>query len=219
MKRDYLDLLEDVLQQNEVSVSERKEILEDYAELYEGYQERGMDDQEIKKKLGSPFNVVAALKGSMSYEKKPTKPSEKFIAVSPFIALLIFFIFGFGYDVWHPTWLVFFLIPMSAILLSVKEGFWTTLTAISPFIATSFFILYGYYTGVYHPVWMVFLIIPAFGFMTIKEPRKYVYLLLLVLSSLVYLWIGLTYDVYGLSVLVFVPLLSLLAYYGHIEIT
>jgi len=218
MKKEYLELLEDVLTQNNVSTLERKEILEDYEELYDGYLERGMTDSEIKKKLGSPFNVVAALKGSMSYEKKANKPSEKFIAVSPFLALLIFFVFGFGYDLWHPSWLVFFLIPMSAIVLSMKDGLFTMLTAITPFLATTFFILYGYYTGIYHPTWMVYLLILFFAFLSMKETRKYLYLALLLVASALYLWIGLTYEVYGISLLFYAPLLAVLIYYGQIEV-
>ncbi|MGS0973544.1 MAG: DUF1700 domain-containing protein [Candidatus Izemoplasmataceae bacterium] len=217
-KKGYLDLLEEVLRQNSVSVEECRDILEDYEELYDGYLERGMSDEEIKEKLGSPYNVVASLKGTMHYEKKITKPKEKFIAVSPFIALLIFFIFGFGYDIWHPTWLVFFLIPMSAIVFSMKEGIWHLMTAISPFIATAFFILFGFYTGVYNPTWMVFLLILVFAFLTMNDKRKYLYLGLLLVSSALYLWIGLAYEVYGISLLLFLPLLAVLSYYGHVEV-
>ncbi len=217
-KNDYLELLGEVLRQNSVSGEERLEILEDYEELYDGYKELGMSDKEIKEKLGSPYNVFASLKGTMRYEKRITKPKEKFIAVSPFIALLIFFIFGFGYDLWHPTWLVFFLIPMSAIVFSMKEGIWSLMTALSPFIATAFFILFGYYTGVYNPTWMIFLLILVFAFLTMDEKRKYLYLALLLISSALYLWIGVTYKVYGISLLLFLPLIVLLTYYGHVEV-
>jgi hypothetical protein len=133
--------------------------------------------------------------------------------------LIVFFVFGFMYDLWHPTWLVFFIVPLSAIILSAKENFWTTLTAISPFIATIFFMLYGYYTGVYHPTWMVFFLILLFSFMTIKETRKYLYIALLLIGSFVYLWIGLTYQVYDISLLVYLPLVVLLVIYGDIEVT
>ena len=217
-KHEYLDLLEDVLRQNKVNSEEVYEILEDYKELYDGYLDRGMTDKEIKEKLGSPYNVVASLKGSMRYEKRPTKLSEKLIAISPFVALIVFFIFGFSYDLWHPAWLVFFLIPVSAIVFSMKENIWSVMTALSPFIAVSFFILYGHYTGVYHPTWMIFLIILGFAFLTMEEKRKYLYLALLVLASGGYLWIGYTSGVYGLSLLLFLPLLVTLIYYGHVEI-
>lgn len=217
-KKEYLDLLEEVLRQNDVQENEMQVILEDYEELYDGYLEREMSDASIKEKLGSPYDVVASLKGSMKYRKSADKPHEKFIAVSPFIALIVFFVFGFVYDVWHPTWLVFFIIPLSAILFSVKEGFWTTLTAISPFVTTTFFILYGYYTGVYHPTWMVFLVILLCGFMVMKETRKYLYIGLLLLGSLVYLWIGLTYQVYSVTLLAYLPLLVALVYFGDLEI-
>lgn len=218
-KREYLDLLEDVLKQNSVSSDELYDILEDYQELYDGYLERGMTDAEVQEKLGSPYNVVASLKGSMRYERKPTSGGQKFIAISPFLALIAFFILGFGYDLWHPAWLVFLLIPVSAITLSMKENIWSIMTALSPFIALIFFMLYGYYTGVYHPTWLIFLIILFFSFLTMEEKRKYLYLALLVLASGAYLWIGATTGVYSLSLLVFVPLLVALIYYGHVEVT
>jgi len=217
-KNEYLELLEEVLRQNHVEEREVQVIVEDYEELYDGYLERQMSDVEIKKKLGSPFDVVATLRGSMKYKKSASKPYEKFIAVSPFLALIVFFVFGFMYDVWHPTWLVFFIIPLSAIVFSVKEGFWTILTSISPFVATSFFILYGYITDVYHPTWMVFLVILFCAFMVMKETRKYLYIGLLLFASLVYLWIGLTYQEYSISLFVFLPLLIALVYFDDLEI-
>jgi len=219
-KKEYLDLLEEVLSQNDVDEQEINVILEDYEELYDGYLERGMTDGEIKEKLGSPFDVVASLKGSMRYKKTyPDKTHEKWIAISPFIALIVFFVLGFMYDLWHPTWLVFFIVPLSGILFSAKSSIWSTLTAISPFIATIFFMLYGYYTGVYHPTWMVFLIIVLFSFMSIKEATKYLYIGFLVIGSLLYLWIGLTYQVYDISLLVFLPLVIVLIIFGDLEVT
>lgn len=217
-KEEYLTLLENVLKQNDVEKDERSVIVEDYEELYEGYLESGLTNSEIKKKLGTPYNVVKELKGSMRYKAYPNNQQEKVIAISPFFALVVFFLLGFMYDAWHPAWLVFFIIPISAIVLSIKDGIWHLLTAISPFITTAFFLLYGYYKGVYHPTWLIFLLILFFAFMTMKESRKYLYIALLVVGTGVYLWIGLTYQVYDRSLIVFLPLLVALVSYGHVEI-
>ncbi|MFW6319660.1 MAG: hypothetical protein ACOC1L_05695 [Bacillota bacterium] len=217
-KEEYLTLLEDVLKQNDVEENERTVIVEDYEELYEGYLESGLTNSDITKKLGTPYNVVKELKGIMRYRKYPNSPHEKVIAISPFIALVVFFLLGFMYNAWHPAWLAFFIVPVSAILLTDKEGIWKTCTAVSPFIITTIYLLYGHYKGVYHPTWLIFLFIMLFGFMTMKESRKYLYIALLVIGTGIYLWIGLLYHVYDISLLAFLPLLVALVYYGHVEI-
>lgn len=217
-KEEYLSLLKEVLDQNDFNEEEAADILSDYEELYSGYLEREMDDAEIKKKLGSPFDVVAALKGSMKYTKKPETGGEKWVAVSPFVSLIAFFILGFLYDLWHPGWLVFLLIPVSAISLSFTQNAWGKITALSPFFATAFFMIYGYIEGVYHPTWMVFLLILLFAYLSMKEPRKYAYIASLLVGSAVYLWIGLAYGVYDYSLFAFLPLIILGIYFGEIKV-
>ncbi len=42
--------------------------------------------------------------------------SKKVTAVTPILAILTFLILGFCFDKWHPGWLVFFLVPIVAII-------------------------------------------------------------------------------------------------------
>ena len=83
---------------------------------------------------------------------------------SPFVATITFLILGFGFDLWHPGWMIFLIIPVTAIIMSMGKTKQDHLsTALSPFGATVTFLLLGFVFDLWHPGWMVFLIIPVLG--------------------------------------------------------
>ena len=46
----------------------------------------------------------------------------RIIAVTPLVSLIIFLTVGYVFNIWHPTWVAFLLIPITAILIgSDKE--------------------------------------------------------------------------------------------------
>ncbi len=125
-------------------------IIKDYEELFADYLKSGLSEVEVISKLGDPKDIVRALieenKKVMPTLKKskvtlPRHGGEKLIAVAPLFAVLIFFLLGFIFDAWHPGWLVFFIIPVSAILFSPYRK--DKMTAISPFLVVTLFILLG----------------------------------------------------------------------------
>jgi uncharacterized membrane protein len=73
---------------------------------------------------------------------------------------------------WHPAWLIFFLIP---IVIMVRESKKLPLRQITPFIATTLFVLVGEYVslpeqvGSYALSWLFFLLIPIVNILFSKE--------------------------------------------------
>ncbi len=146
-------------------------IIKDYEELFDDYLAQGISEVEVISKLGDPKDIVRALieenKKIMPNLKKsevtlPRRNGEMFISASPIIAVIIYFLLGFLLKAWHPGWLIFFIIPMSAIIFTpYRRG---KLSALSPFIAVTIFILLGTYVKHgYTYGWIVFLLIPLAG--------------------------------------------------------
>ena len=160
MKQDYIKKLKNILEGLDMSQTEREDILNDYANMYEDGLEKGMSDEAVIDMLGTPEKVVEAL--SEEYhpiEKK--KYGGKIIALMPFISVIAFFILGFGFQAWSTGWLVFLSIPVVAIIVEgLNKPYKHFLTALSPFIAVVSFLAIGFGLGKWHPTWLVFLLIP-----------------------------------------------------------
>ncbi len=167
------------LQENLLVVFSDKDtaaIIKDYEELFADYVESGLSEVEVISKLGDPKDIVRALieenKKVMPTLKKsnvtlPRRGGEKIIAASPLIAVLTFFLLGFVFDAWHPGWLVFFIIPVSAIIFTPYRK--DKMTALSPFLAVTLFILIGtFIPNGFRYAWTIFFIIPLIAIFTKK---------------------------------------------------
>lgn len=173
MKQEYLEKLKKILDGLDMSKSEREDIISDYASMYEDGLEKGMDDQSIIEMLGTPEAVVDAL----SEEYHPIQKKHyggKLIALMPFISVIAFFILGFGFEKWHPGWLVFLSIPVTAIVVDAfNKPYKHFLTALSPFIATVIFLAIGFGLNKWHPTWLIFFIVPIIAIINgIRESVK-----------------------------------------------
>ena len=58
MKANYLKELRDLLDNYKMEATEKDEIITDYSDMYDGYEGKGMLDDEITKKLGSVKRIV-----------------------------------------------------------------------------------------------------------------------------------------------------------------
>jgi hypothetical protein len=259
MKNKYLNEIKTLLAEYEISASEVKDILSDYSNMYEDGLARGLTDAAVIEYLGKPEKVVAELGENYSRIEKSHK-STKIIALMPFLCTMAFFALGFsplhawhpGWMVfllipvsaivlnmggrnsrhlltalspfiavgaymwlgfgplhaWHPGWLVFFLIPVIAILSSAKDrGFLETLTALMPFAAVTAFIFLGQ-AGFWNPGWLVFLLIPMIGILNMKNKfRMFCFELCFLASIGAYLYAGYGYGRWDLGALAFaIPL-------------
>ena len=215
MKTNYLEELKLLLDNYKMEESEKDEIISDYNEMYDGYLGRGVQDEDIMKKLGSPKSIIRELAEGFKKVEKPVPGGEKFIALSPFIALIIFFILGFGFDLWHPGWMVFTIIPIAAIIVEMgKTRDEHLTTALSPFFAVLLFLYLGFYHDLWHPGWIVFIIIPILSIWNSRRTLTNLDLLV----SLSPFFTGIAYVVLGLNgywtegwvVLLLIPMLGIL---------
>ena len=162
--------------------------------------------------------VVAIISGMF---KDKDKDKNVLTALSPFAATVAFFIMGFGFDLWHPGWVVFLLIPMTAIIVNSKDmKFLGLLTALSPFIAVLVYVYIGMEHDLWHPGWLVFLFIPAVGLLNEKNIGRLLLSETLLLGGIAgYLYVGYAFDtIWQLEGLCFVPFLAYMIYIDNIHI-
>ena len=77
------------------------------------------------------------------------------------IAILVFAAIGLFYNIWHPTWLVFLLIPISGgIISAIQEKDWKPFPY--PTLIATIFLTLGFLYNVWHPAWVLFLTIPLY---------------------------------------------------------
>ncbi len=176
----FLEALREKLHLFEMSEDERQDILSDYEQMIRDGLDKGKSEEEVLDMLGTPDCIVDSL--SQEYKMKKRLPaSEKIVALSPFVCTILYIIMGIAGGLWHPGWLIFLLIPVTAIVSdSISEGEKHLLTAISPFLAVIFFFFLGFFQGLWHPGWLVFFIVPVFAIFNSKKSLS----LLALLTSL-----------------------------------
>lgn len=164
MKHDYINGLKDLLDQYEMDSTEKTDILSDYEDMYDSWLDKGMTDEEVEEKLGKPKYIIKELTEGLKKKSVnvQTKKEHKLVALMPFICVVLYMVLGFGFNMWHPGWIVFLLIPVSAIILETDNKK-NTIIALSPFTAVIGYLYLGFFLELWHPGWLIFLIIPLAG--------------------------------------------------------
>ena len=214
-KSNYLKDLREVLQNHEVLEIDIKDVLSDYESMYDDALERGLSDDDVYNLLGDPNQVYHELIDTL-HMKQMKRYKHKFIALSPFFAVLVFMIVGMSTNIWHPTWLVFLIIPITAIILSTDKQ--NKIIALSPFVAVVTFMLVGTYTNYWNPAWLIFLIIPITALVYEKDKTKKT----LMISSIViavafYLYMGYAQDDFLTGGFGFLLPLIVMLYYAELQ--
>jgi len=217
MKSKYLEDLSILLDDYQMDAFEKQDIISDYSEMYDAWVDKGLYEEEVEKKLGHPRSIIKDLTEGHRKVERPLPGSEKVIALSPFVATIIFLILGFGFDLWHPGWMIFLIIPVIAIIMSMgktKEDHLTT--ALSPFGATVIFLLLGFMFDLWHPGWMIFLIIPVLGIWNSRYTMRKIDLLTALspfVAVIAYTILGFNgYWVEGWVVFMIIPMFGILNY-------
>jgi uncharacterized membrane protein len=161
--------LEQLLEQYEIPKQEKIEILDDYKQMIEDGKHRGLSLQAIIDMVGNPKKITEDL--GYDYKKnEKRKVGEKLIPLSPFVSFIIFMYLGLSKGLWHPGWLVFLLIPVTAIVVELGNSRDKhILTALSPFISSVIFFAIGFGYGIWHPTWLIFILIPLFGVINSRD--------------------------------------------------
>lgn len=81
------------------------------------------------------------------------------------IVVSIYLVVGFVAHVWHPTWLIFFAIPLYHWTVDMIKN--KRIAGLPTFIAVvvslTVFLVIGFTLKTWHPTWLVFLLIPLTG--------------------------------------------------------
>ena len=112
--------------------------------------------------LGATFFLLIP----MSWVLLSPNPWRRLSDIMPIIALASFLCIGFGFDIWHPTWLVFFAVPLINLIIDKKIDV-RKLVAI---LVTAAYVTIGLITEEWHPTWIIFFLIPIIN--TIFFPKK-----------------------------------------------
>lgn len=83
----------------------------------------------------------------------------------PLIVVIVFLIFGFAANLWHPAWLIFLLLPIyyhlgGALCIRSKKA--RLLAMPVPEVALLVYMCFGILANLWSPTWIVFLVIPLY---------------------------------------------------------
>lgn len=77
------------------------------------------------------------------------------------IAIVAYIAIGVTYNLWHPGWLIFFLVPIiSSAINAIKEKHADYFAY--PVLVVWIFLCSGLLKGIWHPAWVLFLTIPVY---------------------------------------------------------
>lgn len=155
-KQSYINDLEKYLNEKLVSKKDITLVLEDYSNLYDEAKDSGLSDIEVIEKLGSAETIYEALKDDLKHQGNK---HNRIVAITPFVAIITFYLLGFLGNLWAYSWMAFLIIPVTAIIFNVKGK--DRFIALTPFLSLIAFMIIGFTFKVWHPTWLVFLSIPV----------------------------------------------------------
>ncbi|XMB67205.1 DUF1700 domain-containing protein [Mycoplasmatota bacterium zrk1] len=213
---EFIKKLKEYLYYYELRRDVVEDIISDHEAIIEEAIENGMSETDIINRLGSPKAIAKCLKD----ERKVDYGSTRLTALSPFIAGIIYALLGFGFDLWHPTWLVFMIVPITAIVGTRRTmTTMTFLTSLSPMVVVSIYLVYGFTYDIWHPTWLMFMIIPILGLFVDREnPKNILLAVIIIITSIAYLYMD-TYEILNHNWIVFFVPFILGVYSGHVQIS
>lgn len=88
-----------------------------------------------------------------------TLTRDKLIAVFPLALVIVYLCLGFFWDLWHPGWIIFLLIPAYYWISDAARKRTSLATIVSGAILLAYLAL-GIFWGLWHPGWIILLLIP-----------------------------------------------------------
>ena len=203
-KSKFLAQLRAELNEKGFSKNEANEILTDYDSMISEAVTNGEMEFEYIASLGTIQSIVSNIP---MREKTFKNQKDKWVALSPFIATILFFVVGFLLEGFAYSWLFFLLIPMSAIALNAKGA--ERIVALSPFIFTIIFFILGFAFNLWTVAWVGYTLIFPLAILAEDRPLKYVMFIvgLIIPGLFVVLYLQDPNPFYYLIFLGFVPLI------------
>lgn len=127
------------------------------------YQDNSFDYSQTQYSANDNMNYMQ----NVNYQNNDTPELDKNLRDTllkfpfPCVALILFFIAGGLFGLWHPGWMIFLMIPM----------YYTTIEAVYkkdlnifcyPVFVTILYLLAGFYLNLWHPGWLAFTTIPMY---------------------------------------------------------
>lgn len=136
--------VEVVIEDKDESKAQEKDKDESEAENVEVIQDED-DGEDDEKKLSARQRATLAIVGGSA----------------SLILTMIYLIVGFCFDLWHPTWILFMMIPVVASFADaiVKKD---VRHFAYPVLVAAIYVLTGLLTDLWHPLWVLFLTIPVY---------------------------------------------------------
>ena len=119
-----------------------------------------MGDLFSKIKIGK--QKVNKFKQENEYARQNTPlPLMLFNDALPLLTVIAYLLMGLLANLWHPGWIIFFLIPIYFMTISCIKH---RSPALFPmvFIITAVYLLIGFLSGKWHPYWAIFVIVPVY---------------------------------------------------------
>lgn len=102
-----------------------------------------------------------ALQAKPERRQRSTEASGAAAGIAVMLSCVAYFIMGGIWGLWHPGWIVFFVIPIAPTLTEaiVKKD---PNQFAYPVIVVAAYLLSGFLAGLWHPMWVLFLTIPVY---------------------------------------------------------
>lgn len=85
--------------------------------------------------------------------------------ITIFLCIIAYIVIGTTMHLWHPTWIIFFAIPLVASIIEAIINRNPSNFAY-PILVVTAYLLVGFLTDLWHPYWFLFLTIPLFYIIT-----------------------------------------------------
>lgn len=203
-KSQFLTALKATLNEKGFSKKEAGEVISDYESMILEAVASGEMESEYIASLGTVESIVSQIP---MREKTLKNQRDKWVALSPFVATILFFVVGFLLEGFAYSWLFFLLIPMSAIALNSKGI--DRVVALSPFVFTITFFILGFAFNLWTIAWVGYTLIFPLAILAEERPLKWVMfgLGLLIPAAYVVLFLEDPNPYYNFIFLGFVPLI------------
>lgn len=77
------------------------------------------------------------------------------------LCLLLFFVLGACFNMWHPAWMIFLAIPVvTSLVVAIEKRNFNIFCY--PVFITLLYLVLGFYCDLWHPMWVLFITIPIY---------------------------------------------------------
>ena len=125
--------------------------------------EEDTDEHDGKGAEGNSCGEKGPCKSSKSKDKR--KPASKNVrsagGLVTLLSVLLFFVLGACFNMWHPAWMIFLLIPVvSTLVVAIEKRNYAIFCY--PVFVTLLYLILGFYCHLWHPMWVLFITIPVY---------------------------------------------------------